>query len=289
MPELPEVETIRKGLLGKTKGKKIKAVEIRVPKLFIGDKKDVIGAKISDVGRVGKILQIVLNNDYSILIHLKMTGQLVYQPKKTSNRRPINFKGGHPQKAYDQPLPHQYTHIIYTFSNGSHLYFNDLRKFGWNKVVETKEAEKELGPEKFGPEPGAKDFTIDYLKKILSRSKKPIKQLIMDQDKISGVGNIYSSEGLFYARIAPQRPANSLRDREIKKLKQGLEKAINLGIKYGGSSENTYVDISGKKGKYMDIAAVYQRKGAKCRRCGGKIRSQKIGGRTAFWCPKCQK
>ncbi len=283
MPELPEVEIIRQGLVKKAKGKKIKEVEIRIPKIFIGGRNNIIGAKIVDVRRTGKVLQVVLDNGYSIIIHLKMTGQLVFEEK---GQKSI---GGHPEKVYEQSLPHKYTHIIYTFIDGSHLYFNDLRKFGWNRVTKTSMVGEILGPDKFGPEPGSKDFSSGYLKKIFSRSKKTVKQVLMDQEKISGVGNIYSSEGLFYAGIRPQRPANSLSDKEIDKLKRALEKVVKLGIKYGGSSENTYVNIEGKKGKYMDIAAVYQRVGEKCQKCGTNIRSQKIGGRTAFWCPACQR
>jgi len=282
MPELPEVETIKGGLLIKAKGKKIKDVRIRVPKVFIGDRKKIIDAKIKDVRRTGKILQVILDNGYSIIIHLKMTGQLVFEERGEKS------VGGHPQKIYEQPLPHKHTHIIYTFTDDSHLYFNDLRKFGWNKVIKTSKVDKTLGPDKFGPEPGSKGFSSEYLKKIFSRSKKTIKQVLMDQNKISGIGNIYSSESLFYARIKPTKSANKLSDKEIEKLKKALEKVIKLGLKHGGSSENTYVNIEGKKGKYMDIAVVYQRAGEKCRKCGGKIRSQKIGGRTAFWCPACQ-
>src|SRR3989344_61601 len=125
MPELPEVETIRLGAKQKIVGKKIASIEIKVPKMFIGNPRDIIGSKISDVKRVAKILEIVLDNGYSIIIHLKLTGQLVYVPRGKS----ISAIGGHFQQAYNQTLPHAHTHIIYTFSDGSHLYFNDLRKF----------------------------------------------------------------------------------------------------------------------------------------------------------------
>jgi formamidopyrimidine-DNA glycosylase len=282
MPELPEVETIRKGLLTKAKGKKIKKVEIRVPKLFIGDKNKIIGAKIKDVRRVAKILEIVLSNGYSIIIHLKLTGQLVYVAK---GEKKIGI-GIHFQKAYGQLLPHAHTHVIYTFSDGSHLYFNDLMKFGWHKIVKTSEIKTILGPDKFGPEPLTKDFSEEYLKDIFSRTGRKVKEVLMDQKKISGIGNIYANDSLYWAGILPFRTAKSLSDSEIKKLKAALEKVIKLGLKYGGSSENTYVNIEGKKGNYMKMAAVYQQKTDPK---GHLVKRQKFGGRSAFWCPICQK
>jgi len=282
MPELPEVETIRLGVIEKLKGKKIKAVEIRVPKLFIGAKNDIIGAKIQNAKRVAKILEIVLDNGYSILIHLKLTGQLVHVPKGEK----IVASGGHFQRVYDQPLPHAHTHIIYELTDGSHLFFNDLRKFGWNRVVKTSEMEKILGPDKFGPEPGSEKFTVEYLKDIFFKTAKPIKLVLMDQQKIAGLGNIYTNDALYWAGILPTRSAKSLSLQEINKLKSAIEKVIKLGLKSGGSSENTYVNIEGKRGKYMEVAAVYsQKKDPK----GHEVKKMQIGGRGTFFCHICQK
>lgn len=280
MPELPEVETIRKGITDKLIGKKIKDIEVKVPKLFVGNKNDIIGAKIIDAKRVAKVLEIVLDNGYSIIIHLKMTGQLIYKDDKSM------AVGGHTQKVYDADPPHAYTHIIYTFSGGSHLYFNDFRKFGWNKIVKSHEVMKLLGPDHFGPEPGMGDFTVGYLKKIFSKSGKAIKLVLMDQQKIGGIGNIYANDGLYWAGIMPTRPAKSLSNAEISKLKNAIEKVIKLGLEYGGSSENTYVNIEGKKGRYMEVTAVYQKKNDPK---GHSIRRTKIGGRGTFSCKICQK
>jgi len=278
MPELPEVETIRKGAKDKLIGKKISDIEIREPKIFIGEKKNVIGAKIIDVRRVAKILEIVLDNGNSIIIHLKLTGQLIY--RKTENPASLKLRRASSEQKTD------YTRIIYTFSDGSRLYFNDSRKFGWNRVVKTSEVEKILGPDKFGPEPGQKEFTIDYLKKFFAKTGKPIKLVLMDQSKIGGIGNIYANDGLYWAGIMPARPAKSLSTVEISKLKSAIEKVINLGIKYGGSSENTYVNIEGKQGRYMDYAAVYQQK---LDPKGHQLKKIQLGGRGTFYCGKCQK
>lgn len=287
MPELPEVETIRKGIIQKLKGKTIEAVEVKVSKLFIGNVDDIIGAKIIDAKRVAKILEIVLDNGYSIIVHLKMTGQLIYKDDKSK------AVGGHTQKIYDADPPHAYTHIIYTFSDGSHLYFNDFRKFGWNRVVKTIEIEEILGPDKFGPEPldlrsgqASKKFTVEYLKKVFSKTSKPVKLVLMDQAKISGIGNIYANDGLYVAGILPTRPAKSLSGEEISKLKSSLEKVIKLGLEYGGSSENTYVNIEGKKGRYMEVTAVYQKK---IDPKGHPVKRISIGGRGTFYCETCQK
>ena len=263
MPELPEVETIRRGLKEKILGKKIVKVDIKVPKLFVGNSKDIIGTKIIDAKRVAKVLEIVLSNGYSIIIHLKMTGQLIYQGEEN-----------------------QFTHIIYHFADGTKLLFNDMRKFGWNKIVKTSEVIKIFGPDYFGPEPGMGEFTVGYLKKIFSKSGKAIKLVLMDQEKIGGIGNIYANDALYVAGILPTRPAKSLTDIEISKLKKAIEKVIKLGLEYGGSSENTYVNIEGKKGRYMEVTAVYQKKTDPK---DHEIQRTKIGGRGTFSCPICQK
>ena len=294
MPELPEVEIIRKGLLTKVKGKKIKNIKVRYAKSFVCDKRNIINVKINDIKRKAKVLQIIFSNKYSLLIHLKMTGQLIYQKSNIPSRilgasKDQKYTGGHYQRAYDQPLPHKHTHVIYTFNDGSKLYFNDLRKFGWNRVVKTSNAEKILGPENFGAEPFTPEFTEKYLKKICSKSKKSIKDVLIDQRKISGIGNIYSSEILFYAKINPFKSANSLTDNEISRLKKATEKALKLGIEHGGSSDSTFVNVEGKKGKYLNIVKVYGRKGQKCKGCKGKVITKKSGGRTTYWCPMCQK
>jgi len=260
MPELPEVETIRKGIIAKLKGKKIAKVDIRLPKLFIGNPKDIIGAKIIDAQRVAKILEIVLDNGYSILIHLKLTGQLIYQGQENS-----------------------FTHIIYTFTDGSKLLYNDLRKFGWHKIVKSERVDELLGSV---PEPLTKELTTKYLAEIFAKTAKPIKLVLMDQQKIGGIGNIYANDALYWAGILPTRPAKTLSEVEIKNLKKAIEKVITLGLKYGGSSENTYVNIEGKKGKYMEHSAVYQQKKDPQ---GHPLKKITLGGRGTFYCGICQK
>ena len=283
MPELPEVETIKRGAKEKIVGKTIKDIEVRAKKLFLGNPKEIIGAKIVDIKRVAKVLRIILSNQKEILIHLKMTGQLVFEAE---GKEVACAVGGHMQKAYGQPLPHKHTHIIYWFSDGSKLFFNDLRKFGWNRILSKSEAEKFLSREHFGPEPLSKDFTLDYLKTIFLKTSKKIKEVLTDQSKIAGLGNIYANDALYWAGVLPSRKAKSLSDGEVSKLKSAIEKVIEMGLKYGGSSENTYVNIEGKRGRYMDYAALYQQKTDPK---GHPVQRQKIAGRGTFYCDICQK
>ena len=274
MPELPEVETIRRQLFKVLKNKKIIDVEIKVPKMvrapLLTFKKNVVGSKIFDIGRKAKLLIIGLSNGFSLLIHLKLTGQLIVKNEKDK--------------------PEKYTHFIFYFSDGTKLFFNDLRKFGFINIIKTVNLEKQLEKEKFGPEPLEKGFTLKLFKNLLEQKKiSKIKPLLMDQTFIAGIGNIYAAEACFYAGIKPTRPAGSLKLEQIKKLHEGIKKILKEAIRKKGSSVNAYVDTHGRKGKYVPFLKVYDRKGEKCVRCGAKIKMIKLAGRGAYFCPKCQK
>lgn len=303
MPELPEVETIRLGLQNKIVGLKITDIEVRVAKIFQGDPKEVIGSKIKNLRRRAKILIIDLDNGLTLVIHLKLTGQLVYHHDGAS----ATF--GHPIPYAGTTLPAKTTHVIFTFSDGSKLFFNDMRKFGYIKVVKTDEVEKLKVMEEFGPEPfvarqpaGSSGFTPrvhpkgqailtpEKFKEILSRKKTPIKLVLMDQSQIAGVGNIYANEALFLARIHPQKRANELNGEQIKKLYQTLLQVLKEGIKYGGSSENAYINALGEKGRMQEHFRVYRKVGEMCpNKCGGKVMRIALGGRGTFFCPACQR
>lgn len=293
MPELPEVETIKRSLQKDIVGKTITGVEVRKAKLFQGNPKDIIGKKILSVKRVGKMLIIDLEGEYSLLIHNKMSGQLIWGPS-TSLRvngkvifgNPIPFAGGN-------TLPGKTTHIIIKTDGGT-LFFNDLRQFGWIRVIRDISPSTSLRVKEMmnlGPEPFTKEFTTVYLKKIFSKTSKPIKLLLLDQEKISGIGNIYANDALFEAGILPTRPAKSLKNKETEKLKNSIIEVLEDGIKYGGSSagDEAYVKPDGTKGNYQNHARVYQKDGEKCPRCGGIIQRMKIRGRGTFFCPNCQK
>lgn len=291
MPELPEVETIRQELLKKIKNKKISAVLVNLSKqVFVdgkkGDVKNFIrilkGAEIKNIGRRAKILKIELNNDFRLYIHLKMTGQLIYR----NSTGEVSSRGGHPWPLPDVEVPNKWTHVIFTFSDGSHLYFNDLRQFGYIKLVGGATADRD----NFGPEPLEKSFTLDVFKKILPKwPKRKIKQLLMDQSIIAGIGNIYSDEILFYSGVLPARAVFRLKEKEIKKIYQGIKLILKNAIKARGTSVDMYRDAAGRKGGFEKYLKVYNRKGKKCKKCGIIIIKIKIGGRSAHYCPKCQK
>lgn len=214
MPELPEVETIRKGLQKAIVGKTIAGVEIRVAKLFHGDKNEIIGKKIKDVDRRAKQIIIDVEGDNDLLIHLKMTGQLIFDDGK--NR----VAGGHPSADWIADLPNSTTHIIFDFSDGSKLFFNDMRRFGWIKIFNSQELKGKLSDE-LGVEPFDKEFTVEKISAIIkSKPRWNIKKVLTDQTLISGIGNIYADEALYWAEILPTRLAKDISDDEIPKLRQ---------------------------------------------------------------------
>lgn len=285
MPELPEVETIKKELQKAIVGKKIVGIEVLLAKQFQGKKEDVLGAKITAIERRGKILKISLSNGKNLLIHFKLTGQLVWVPK-AGERATL----GHPIPFAGSELPAKTTHVIFEI-NGGRLFFNDLRQFGWIKVVGELDEQmtKELG--NLGVEPLTKEFTVEKLSSILQSSSRPVKLVLMDQEKIAGVGNIYANEALFEAGISPARPARILSKEDIKRLREAIIRVLEDGLKYGGSSakDEAYIKPTGEAGEYQKHFRVYQRVGQSCPRCKSKIERVELGGRGTFFCPKCQK
>jgi len=291
MPELPEVETIRLGLQKYLVGHKIIDIQIRVAKLFIGNKNDVIGAKIIGLRRIGKGLIIELDNDFVLAVHLKMTGQLVYSDSKTKNLALSTKIGG-------EKLPSKYSHIIFKLKNqksnlkdkegDAYLYYNDLRQFGWIKIIRKDQLMKIPFFKEMGPEP-FKDLTLERFKEIVSRSNMAIKVLLMDQKKIGGIGNIYTNDALFDSQIAPMRKAKDLKPEEVKKLYSSILKVLQKGLEYGGSSDENFVNALGQEGNYQKHTVVYGREGEKCRVCGSEIQKIKLGGRGTYFCPSCQK
>lgn len=284
MPELPEVETIRRALAKKLVGQTIKDIEVRAAKLFLGDRDKIIGQKITAVGRRAKILIFTLERDY-LAIHLKMTGQLIFVPK---NKKAGALVGGHPDKAYIETPPHRHTHLIFTFPSGT-LYFNDLRKFGWVKVLNDEVAlKKEIGH--LGPEYDWPEFSLDYFQQLLAKKAKlRLKPVLMDQTNLAGIGNIYADESLFCAKIRPDRLAGSLSEPEIKQLHRCIAQVFVLAIKRGGTSSRDYRQIDGSKGTYLEIAKVYHRQNLPCRLCHTPIKQVKLAGRSTHFCPHCQK
>ena len=282
MPELPEVETVRKQLEKFLKGHKIEDVQVNVPKIFSGNSKDLIGAKVEEIRRFAKVLSIDLSNGYSIVIHIKLTGQLIYRGPNLEQVPNLSKKvvGG---------VPGRHTHVIFKLDKNAWLYYNDVRRFGWIKVIKTNEVEKTGFIGKLGPEPFGK-LTPNLFKEILSKSKRPIKILLMDQEKMGGVGNIYANDALWLSKINPKKKSSELRDEEVKRLFEAVEKVLKSGLKYGGASELAFVTPDGKEGEYQKHTLVYGREGELCTRCKkGKFEKFFLSGRGTYFCPACQR
>lgn len=287
MPELPEVETVRRGLANLIIGKQITSEDHDTEKGFPNAPADVanflIGAHIKGVHRRAKVLMIELDNEYSIMIHLKMTGQLVYVDSAT------RFGAGHPNDSLINALPDISTRVSLHFSDNSTLFFNDQRKFGWVKLLPTVEIPTIAFMQKVGPEPLAADFTPEeFAARFTRRARTSIKAAILDQSVVAGVGNIYADESLWGAKIHPQRLTGSITPAEFSALYTDLRAVMNLAIEKGGSSNDTYINAEGKKGSYMDFARVFRREGLACPRCGTTIEKLRVAGRGTHICPHCQ-
>ena len=289
MPEGPEVETIRRGLELGVVGETLASVEVLwqksfdVPQVFI--EQHVVGAKITHLGRRAKVLLVELSSGYTMLFHLKMTGQMVLV-KRDGER----FAGGHPTASMRDALPDASTKVIFEFVSGDRLYFNDFRKFGWVKLVPTNEVELDPLVARLGPEALSPEFTPASFQSQLDRHKRaPIKPVILDQSTVSGVGNIYADESLHLAKIHPARLCGSLTPAEVRRLQAAIREIIALGIEHGGTSFSRYVNALGGKGDYLEHARVFRRDGETCPvHLGTVIIKFKLAGRGTHICPKCQ-
>ena len=306
MPELPEVEVVKLFLEQKLLHKTITNLEILNKKSFIGDIKKVINQEIIKFSRLGKQLSIYLSNGQILLVHLKMTGQLILSPLLGSSRSTGVGKGvavgqgilmGHPTKNALDQLPNKSTRLIFYFSKvgatlaGAQdiLYFNDQRKFGWIKLMspqELKDSQSNLGLDIFDPK-----FSPQYILNQLSKSRRPVKVMLLDQNFFAGIGNIYANDALFLSGIHPKTPSNKITLKQAKLIYKHLIEIMKQSILSGGSTakDNKYVRPDGTFGKNQFFFRVYERKGEPCLKCGTKIEYLKLGARGTFFCPKCQK
>lgn len=275
MPELPEVETVVRSLEKHLAGLTITGVDllkeevIRSPRteIFL---EQVIGRKFQKkLGRRGKYLLIHLSDGLTLVVHLRMTGRLVY---------------------CDAELPKEkHTHVIFYLDDGKHLRFADVRRFGRISLVPTAELDKMPGIKEMGPEPLANEFSREYLKKELRRRRTRIKPLLLDQCFVAGLGNIYVDEALHRAKIHPERLAPDLTTREASGLHKAIVEVISAGIQHRGTSFRDYVDGEGRSGSFQKHLRVYNREGLPCFNCGKPIHRIKVSGRSSYYCPACQK
>ena len=288
MPELPEVETVRRGLADLLPGQAVvRAMVFDSPKSFPNSPTDVqqflYGAHVMAVRRRAKVLMIDLDTRYSLVIHLKMTGQLIF-------RGTNSFAGGHPNDSLIGELPDRSTRVQIDFTDGSRLFFNDQRKFGWMKLMPTDEIENLPFMQKVGPEPlDKKTEAMDFIKRIRRRQNSMIKPAFLDQSVIAGVGNIYADEALWAAKIHPQTRVRNVSDDQLEDLFNELRQILQLSIDQGGSTDKNYVDAEGRKGNYLSFAHVFRREGQPCHRHPDQyIVKMKVSGRGTHICPVCQ-
>lgn len=284
MPELPEVENLRRSLIAAVRGQNIKSVLIRWPKLVSGRgnlrkasaaavrrfSRGVSGRQIVGIERRAKNLIFVLSGGRRVVAHLKMSGQFAYHLEKDA------------PGAYGK-----HDHIIFKLSKGT-LVYNDARKFGYlTYYSDVSKAENHFAG--IGVEPLSPAFTPRYLENALGRKNGRIKTVLMNQSVVAGVGNIYCDEALFLAGIRPARRASSLKPGEIKKLHRAIRQVLSRAIKLGGSTVFTYRTMEGKRGRYADERKVYGRAGERCLKCGTRLVGIRINNRATVYCPRCQK
>jgi len=308
MPELPEVQTIVDELNRKLKNLSIKTVIVNAPKMIsvgpavVSNRRTISGNQVKEfvalltsqrfvsVKRRAKLLIFDLSGPLSILVHLKMTGQFIFENKELRKKTGGTYRLLNKLSAPKELLPSKHTHVIFYLTDGSILYFNDVRKFGYIKIVRDSEIGQVKELNEYGPEPLDKGFTFDVFEKnIAKRPKGKIKQVIMDNKVVVGIGNIYSDEILFHAKVRPTRTVSSLSEKEQKAIYNQIRPVLEKGIKAKGSSVGDFVRTDGSWGKMGKFHFVYGRKGSPCKVCGTAIESLKIGGRTGSYCPRCQK
>ncbi len=301
MPELPEVQTIVDDLNKKVTGRRIIRIWFDWPKMLkdpldqqknkIAHKhvavfeKEIKRKKILEVKRRAKNILVYLSDGLMMLIHLKMTGHLLVGKWRIQGKRVIPLE---PKEVVVDSY-NKYIHLIFYLDDGRMIGFSDLRKFakallGTKEQIENLPELKNLGPEPLNPK-----FKYEEFKKIISGENRKIKQVLMDPEVIAGIGNIYSDDILWAAKIHPLKPANKLSEKELKEIWIAIHKILEKALKLRGTSYSDYRDTSGKEGHYADYRLVYQREGEPCQRCKTKIKRVKIGGRSAHFCPKCQK
>ncbi|MDR1196768.1 MAG: DNA-formamidopyrimidine glycosylase [Candidatus Nomurabacteria bacterium] len=288
MPELPEVETVRRGLERLIVGRQVLEVQVYNEKSFQASRGDIkaflIGARVIAARRRAKVLIIDLSSGYSLVAHLKMTGQLVFRGDEA-------WAAGHPTDSFVAELPDRSTRVEFDFDDGAKLFFNDQRKFGWVKLLPTVEVENIDFLRKVGPEPLSGDPKLYkvFLSNIRRRNNTTIKAAILDQTVVAGIGNIYADESLWAAKVHPATRVRDLSDAKLKLILKSAIAVMTKSIESGGSTMKNYIRADGTKGNYLEkFASVFRREGQACPRCGTVIEKIRVAGRGTHICPKCQ-
>lgn len=272
MPELPEVETVRKGLVQLVTGKTIASVDIFWPRIIEYPEVDIfehdlVGETIETVERRGKFLIFRLTN-WDLISHLRMEGKYEF---------------------FQENAPLQkHTHVVFTFTDNSQLRYLDVRKFGRMALVEKNQSQEYRGIKVLGPEPTVEDFQLSDFVQGLKKHHKAIKPLLLDQRLVTGLGNIYVDEALWQAQIHPEQPADSLKAKEVAALHQAIIDVLGRAVEAGGTTIRTYLNALGEAGKFQLSLNVYGQTGKPCPRCGTPIEKIKVAQRGTHFCPRCQ-
>jgi formamidopyrimidine-DNA glycosylase len=289
MPELPEVEVVKRSLINKTQNLIVKAVKINDGRLrYKIDRnkiKKIIGLKFIKISRKSKYLLFFFNKNIVMLVHLGMTGKFFFV-----NQKKIKYKTSFYYDINDDK-DKKHNHIIFDLSNNQKLIYNDIRKFGFIKIIKRVNLDQNIHLKYLGPEPLSNKFNIEYFKNFISGKNRTIKDILMDQKFISGLGNIYVNEILYYSGLKPAKNVKKLTHVEIKKIIKFSKKIISKAISLGGSSIKDFSSSSGKKGSFQQYFRVYGKKGENCPsvKCKGKIKKIIIANRASFFCNRCQK
>ncbi len=289
MPELPEVEVIRSGLSELIAKKTIEKVNVLNDKSFQASTSSidvfVNNSTILSVKRRAKILLIELSSGYSLVIHLKMTGQLLFRDNQNKSK---NFAGGHPSDSFLSVLPDNHTRVELIFTDSTTLFFNDMRKFGWIKLLPTTELKEEKFIAKLGPEPLIGNPTPEYLKRMSRHPKSLVKAALLNQEIVAGIGNIYADEALWGAMIHPKTRVENLSKKQLEDILNAAIEVMSFSINKGGSTDRNYLNAKGEKGSYLTFANVFRKEGKPCPRCGHVIEKIRVAGRGTHICSNCQ-
>ena len=289
MPELPEVEVVKRSLTNKTQNLIIKAVKINDGRLRYkinrNKIKKIIGLKFKKISRRSKYLLFFFDKDIVMLVHLGMTGKFFFVNSKRRKYKTSFYYDLNEEK------DKKHDRIIFDLSNDNKLIYNDIRKFGFIKFVKRVSLDQNIHLKHLGPEPLSTEFSVEYFKNFIKGRQRTIKDLLMDQKFISGLGNIYVNEILFFSGVRPTKKIKKLTNSEIQKIIKFSKKIITKAIILGGSSIKDFSSGSGKKGLFQQHFSVYGKKGENCSKvkCLGKIKKIVIANRASFFCSKCQK
>jgi formamidopyrimidine-DNA glycosylase len=292
MPELPEVETVRRSLLDFVPGRKIVDVVVGDPYVLRGQPVDQFQASLrdqsfQDLERHGKLLFFPFDAQ-TLIVHLGMTGQLTLRRPDRADTRFIRHHHTGLQRTLQHP-PDQHTHISLMLDDGSALHYRDVRKFGRVFTIPQTSRSEIIARFRLGIDPLTADFSPDYLAGGLRNRKAPIKAALLDQSFLAGLGNIYADEALFQARIRPGRACYRVRGRSLEALAQAIVSVLHQGLQAGGTTLRDFVDGSGQSGYNQEGLQAYGRYGQPCLACGDELRRSTVAGRTTSWCARCQK